>query len=106
MTERNLSPAYTVLRASARRVDRLIQSEIERQGGAATIYNDHLELCGSRRVWRPAMSELHALGLVEVVRFPKRYACRPSYRWREVTSQQAQIISVMAREHANDAEPC
>ena len=66
--ERSRSAAYVVLRASARRVDRLIQSEIERQGGAATIYNDHLELCGSRRVLRPAMSELHALGLVEVVR--------------------------------------
>jgi hypothetical protein len=100
--ERNQSPSFLTLRASSRRVLRLIESEIARQGGCATIFNDQFEICGSRRVWRPAAAELHALGLVEVVRFPKRYACRPSYRWREVTTQQAQIISVMAREHCND----
>ena len=77
MTERDLSPAYAALRASARRVLRLIESEIARQGGdVATIYTDQLEVCGSRRVHVPAMSELHALGLAEIVRFPKRYVCR------------------------------
>jgi hypothetical protein len=66
-----------VLRASSRRVDRLIQSELARQGGGvATIFNDQFELCGSRRVYRPA--------LAEIVRFPKRYTCRPSDRWREM----------------------
>ena len=49
--ERTRSPAYAVLRASSRRVDRLIQSELARQGGGvATIFNDQFELCGSRRV--------------------------------------------------------
>ena len=51
--ERTRSPAYAVLRASSRRVDRLIQSELARQGGGvATIFNDQFELCGSRRVYR------------------------------------------------------
>ena len=45
------SHAYLVLRASARRVLRLVESEIARQGGgAATVYADQLEYCGSRRV--------------------------------------------------------
>ncbi len=106
MTERNLSPVYVVLRASARRVLRLIESEIARQGGSATIFVDMLEVCGSRRIWRPAMSELGALGLFEVVRLQKRYAVRPSNRWREVRSlQEAQILSTLSREHASDAEP-
>ena len=103
--ERNRSPAYVVLRASARRVDRLIQSEIARQGGCATIFNDQLEICGSRRVWRPAAAEIGALGLAEITRHPKLYVCRSSDRWRDVTEQQARIISVLAREHHNDAEP-
>jgi hypothetical protein len=71
MTERTLSPAYAVLCASARRVMRLIESEIARQGGCATIFTDQLELCGSRRVWRRAMAEIHALGLGDYVRRPK-----------------------------------
>jgi hypothetical protein len=100
--ERNRSPAYTVLRASARRVDRLIQSEIARQGGCATIFNDQFEICGSRRVWRPAAAEIGALGLAEITRHPKRYICRPSDRWRGLTMQDALIASAMAREHRND----
>ena len=43
MTERNLSPVYVVLRASARRVLRLIESEIARQGGSATILSTCLK---------------------------------------------------------------
>ena len=103
--ERTRSPAYAVLRASSRRVDRLIQSELARQGGGvATIFNDQFELCGSRRVYRPALAEIHALGLAEIVRFPKRYTCRPSDRWREMrTMRDASIASTMAREHCNDA---
>ena len=101
--ERTKSPSFLALRASARRVLRLIESEIARQGGCAVIFNDQLELCGSRRVWRPAMSELHALGLVEIVRYPKKYACRLSHRWCKVTTQEARIASATAREHCNDA---
>ena len=74
-----------MLRASARRVLRLVESEIARQGGgAATVYADQLEYCGSRRVYRPALAELHALGLIEVTRYPKRYVCRLSDGWRGV----------------------
>jgi hypothetical protein len=41
-----------VLRASARRVLRLVEIEITRQGGrVATVYTDQLELCGSRRIY-------------------------------------------------------
>jgi hypothetical protein len=60
--ERTRSPAYLALRASARRVLRLVEAEIARQGsGVATIYTDQFELCGSRRVYRPALAEIHAL---------------------------------------------
>jgi hypothetical protein len=82
--ERNRSPSYLMLCAPARRVDRLIQSEIARQHGCAVIFNDMFEVCGSLRVWRPALAEIHALGLAEIERFPKRYTCRPSDRWREL----------------------
>ena len=62
---------FSCLRASSRRCYRLITSEIARQGGCAIVHNDVLELCGSRRVYRPALSELHALGLLEVERYPE-----------------------------------
>jgi hypothetical protein len=102
--ERTRSPAYLALRASARRVLRLVEAEIARQGGGvATIYTDQFELCGSRRVYRPALAEIHALGLAEITRQPKRYVCRLSNRWSEVrTMQDALIASTMAREHCND----
>ena len=48
--DRMQSPAYEVLRASSRRVLRLVLNEIVRQGGDATIYADMLEQTGSRRV--------------------------------------------------------
>jgi hypothetical protein len=104
MTEqRTRSPAYLALRASARRCLRLIESEIARQGGVATIYADQFEICGSRRVYRPALAEIHTLGLAEIARHPKRYVCRPSNRWCEVrTMRDAQIASTLAREHCND----
>ena len=110
MTEQDKvqSLAFLVLRASARRVYRLIESELMRQGGAgAVIYTDQLELCGSRRIWRPALAEIHALGLAEITRHPKRFICRPSNRWRELTAHDARIAATLAREHdtgANHAE--
>jgi hypothetical protein len=101
--ERARSPAYLVLRASARRVLRLIESELMRQGGCATIYTDQLELCGSRRVYRPALAEIHALGLAEIARHPKRYVCRLSNRWLGIQNMRdALIASTMARKHSND----
>ena len=46
-----------MLRASARRVLRLVEIEITRQGGSvATVYTDQLELCGSL-----SWSALHAI---------------------------------------------
>ena len=42
-----------------------------------------LECCGSRRVYLPAMSELQALGLIDVERFPKAARCAMSGRWRD-----------------------
>jgi hypothetical protein len=101
--ERTRSPAYLALRASARRVLRLIEAEIARQGGGvATIYTDQFELCGGRRVYRPALAEIHALGLAEIERHPKRYVCRLSNRWCEVrTKRDALIASAAAREHCN-----
>jgi hypothetical protein len=105
--ERHQSPSFLTLRASSRRVLRLVEAEISRQGGGvATIYTDQLEICGSRRTYRPAMAELHALGLIEVTRHPKRYTCRLSNRWREIRMMhQALVASIAAREHRNDAKP-
>jgi hypothetical protein len=104
--ERTRSLAYLALRASSSRVLRLIESELARQGGVATIYTDQLEICGSRRVYRPAMAEIHALGLAEITRFLKRYVCKPSDGWRTVTERDARIISITAREHCNDVRGC
>jgi hypothetical protein len=102
--EKTRSPAYLALRASARRVLRLVEAEIARKGsGVATIYTDQFELCGSRRVYRPALAEIHALGLAEIERHPKRYVCRLSNRWCGVrTKRDALIASAVAREHCND----
>src|SRR5258705_13992101 len=103
--ERIQSHAYSVLRASARRVLRLVESEITRQGGCATIYTDQFEHCGSRRVYRPALAEIHALGLAELERYPKRYVCRPSRRWLTISSRQdALTASTLGRPHCYDVE--
>jgi hypothetical protein len=41
---------YQILRASTRRLLKFVESEIARRGGGcATIYNDMLEMIGSRR---------------------------------------------------------
>ena len=57
MAERSVlqqSPAYLVLRASAKRVLAFMGTEIERNGPIVTIYNDQLEaLIGSRRLYLP-----------------------------------------------------
>jgi hypothetical protein len=54
---------------------RRVEAEIRKQGGErAVIWTDMLECTGSRRVYVPAMSELNALGLLDVERFPKRLA--------------------------------
>ena len=73
-------------------------TEVERQGGRATVYTDMLEPYGSKRVFVPAMAELHALGLLDVERRVKNYVCALSDGWRDVTSKhEALLISARAR---------
>ena len=92
--DRENSPAMTVLRPSSVRLLALIEQEIQRQGGGgATLYNDQLH-----GRYTSAMSELHALGLIEVVRSTKRYHCRLSSHWRNIHStHDARMISAVAR---------
>jgi hypothetical protein len=53
---------------------------------------------GSSRVILPGLSELHALGLIEVTRYPKRHVCAMSDRWRDIASKRdAIVISGLAR---------
>ena len=93
------SPAYSVLRASSRRLLRFIEYEIARNvGRPVMLYNDQFAVVGSVRVIPPGLSELHALGLIEVTRYPKRHMCALSERWRDIASKQdANIISARAR---------
>jgi hypothetical protein len=99
LPERAQSPAYQILRPSARRLLRFVESEIARHGGGrVTIFNDQLEMIGSRRVYLPGLHELAALGLITVERFPKRHVCQLSDRWREITPKQAMAASAAARE--------
>jgi hypothetical protein len=77
-SERTRSPAYQALRASARRLLRFIEMEIERQGGAAvSIYSDQFAVVGSIRVVRPGLPELQELGFIDWQRFPKRQPDQP-----------------------------
>jgi hypothetical protein len=96
---RRHSPAYLALRPSSRRLLMFIETEIARGGvGPVTIFNDQLEMIGSRRVYLPGLYELHALGLVEVTRYPKRHVCQLSDGWRDITTRkQAMMISGVAR---------
>jgi hypothetical protein len=104
MSESHESPAYRVLRASSRRLLQFIEHEIERQGGVAMLYNDQLAVCGSRRILRPGMRELHALGLVAHQRGCKCSIITLSERWRDVNStKQAIAISATARENRHAA---
>jgi hypothetical protein len=44
------------------------------------------------------LSELHALGLLDVTRYPKRHVCAISERWLDIrTTRDAKIVSVVAR---------
>jgi hypothetical protein len=99
MAERTQSPAYEALRASSRRLLLFIEGEIARAGGGTvTIYADQFAVVGSIRVVLPGLSELHALGLIDVERFQKRHVCAMSERWRGVASRRdAVAISETAR---------
>jgi hypothetical protein len=66
-----------------------VESEVERPGGCAVIFNDQLGQCGSRRVYRP----IHALGLAEITRHPKRYVCKLADGWREVRTMRDALIA-------------
>lgn len=97
--QREQSPAYEILRASTRRLLKYVLSEIARNdGGRTIIHNDQLEMIGSRRIYLTGLFELHTVGLLDVERFPKCHACRPSNRWREVASVcEAQTASAAVR---------
>jgi hypothetical protein len=99
MSDRTGSPAYGALRASSRRLLLFVEQEIARNGGKpVTIYNDQFNVVGSIKVVLPGPSELHALGLIEVTRFPKRHGCAMSERCRDIrTMRDAKIVSVVAR---------
>ena len=101
MADREHSPAYSVLRASARRLLAFIGTVEGQSGGpVVTIWNDQFEaVVGSRRVYLPGLHELSALGLIDLVRLHKRHLVGRSERWREVkTRAQARAISAAARE--------
>ena len=67
-------------------------------GGRVEIFNDLLEMIGSRRVYLPGLAELWDLGLLEVERFPKRHMVSLSDRWRAIeTPSQATTVSARAR---------
>lgn len=85
-----------MLRASSRRLLLFIEGEIARQGGnPVTIYADQFAVVGSIRVVLPGLSELHALGLLDVERLQKRYVCARSERWRDITTPNQAIGSVL-----------
>jgi hypothetical protein len=97
--QREESPAFSILRASTKRLLRYALSEIARNGGGrVVIHNDQWEMVGSRRVYLTGLFELHALGLLEVQRYPKCHACQVSERWREIGSPlEASMASAVAR---------
>ena len=67
--ERTKSHAHAVLRRSSKRLLLFIEGEIARSvGGSVTLYNDQFAVVGSIKVVLPGLSELHALGLIEVAR--------------------------------------
>ena len=54
----------------------------------------------------PGLSELHALGLLDVTRYPKRHVCAISERWRDIrTMRDAKIVSVVARVQRKPPQP-
>jgi hypothetical protein len=88
-----------VLRSSARRLLLYLDTELTRnQDQPVTIANDLLGIVGSRRVWQPAIHELHELGLLDVERTFKRHRVGRSERWRLITSlAKAEMVSAAAR---------
>ena len=98
--QREQSAAYEVLRPSSRRLLRFIDIELARTGGATIFHNDQFEVVGSlNRVVLYGLAELHALGLIDVERYPKRCRIALSQRWRGITSAgRARAVSVAARE--------
>ena len=93
------SHAHAVLRRSSKRLLLFIDAEIARcGGGSVSIHNDQFALVGSINMVLPGLSELHALGLLDVTRYPKRQVCAISERWRDIrTMRDAKIVSVVAR---------
>jgi len=75
------------------------EGEIARQGGGrVTIYADQFAVVGSIKVVLPGLSELHALGLIDVKRHTQRHVCALSDRWRGIeTAMHAMRISANAR---------
>ena len=96
--ERTQSHAHAVLRRSSKRLLLFIEGEIARcGGGSVSIHNDQFAV-GPVKVVLPGLSELHALGLIDVTRFPSRHVCAMSERWRDIrTMRDAKIVSVVAR---------
>jgi hypothetical protein len=100
MTDRQDSAAFKALRASSRRLLLFVETEIARQGGAATIFDDQFKVVGSRRIVTPGIAELHALGLVEHKRKVKCSVLQASDRWKSVRSlRDARELSELARGH-------
>jgi hypothetical protein len=101
------SHAHAVLRRSSKRLLLFINGEIARcGGGSVSIHNDQLAVVGSFTVVLPGLSELHALGLLDVTRYPKRHVCAISERWRDIrTMRDAKIVSVVARVQRKPPQP-
>ena len=99
--DRTQSPAYGVLRASARRVLQLVESEIAQAGRRQRrdLRNDMLEHCGSRRVYLRAMCEFGRLGLHHGRdRYPKKHICALDEALRQIRSmREAVLIAARAR---------
>jgi hypothetical protein len=86
--DRTSSPAYEILRASSRRLLKFLEGEIQRNGGGnVALFDDQLEVVGSRRVVLPAMSELNALGMFRIVRHQKRCLVSLSDGWKQITTK-------------------
>ena len=101
------SHAHAVLRRSSMRLLLFIDGEIARCGGGrVSIHNDQLAAVGAITVVLPGLSELHALGLLDVMRYQKRHVCAISERWRDIrTLRDAKIVSVVARVQRKPPQP-
>lgn len=96
--ERTQSPAYRTLRASSRRLLTFIESEVARRRRSCRDLQRSVRDDRLAPGLLPSLNELHALGLVEITRYPKRHICQLSDGWRDITTpKQAMIISGVAR---------